>query len=72
MNPPTTEQIRAARKLAGQTQKQAAQVVYRAAFQRWQEWETGTHRMDPAVFELYLIKTGQLKTSQLSVCSGSE
>jgi len=29
-------------------------LVYRSAAQRWQEWEAGTHRMDPAVFELYL------------------
>ena len=59
MQSPTPNQIKLARQAAGHTQKKAADLVYRSAAQRWQEWEAGTHRMDPAVFELYLIKTGQ-------------
>jgi len=59
MHHPTPEQIKLARQAAGHDQKKAAQTVHRAAQQRWSEWEAGVHRMDPAIFELYLIKTGQ-------------
>ena len=59
VEPPSPASIKEARKKAGHTYDEAASVVYRAAPQRWAEWETGRHRMDPAVFELYLIKTGQ-------------
>ena len=57
---PTPEQIRAARLQTGQTQAQAAAMVYRPDSARWREWERGapTGRViDPAVWELYLIKS---------------
>jgi len=60
IKPPTTANIRAARMNAKHTQQQAAEVVYRAADSRWREWESGRHRMDMAVWELYLIKTNQI------------
>jgi len=61
MNHPTPEQIKQARLDAGHTQKQAAETVHRADSARWREWESGRFRMDKAVWELYLIKTGQTK-----------
>ena len=67
MQSPTPKEIRQARAAANHTQKKAAQVVHRAAAQRWGEWETGTHRMDPAVFELYLLKTGQKHIANVSL-----
>lgn len=44
-----------ARQQAGHTQTQAAAMVYRK-LRTWQDWEGGKP-IDPAVFELYLIKT---------------
>lgn len=58
---PTSALIREARLNAKHTQKTAAETVYRAADSRWREWESGRHRMDMAVWELYLIKTNQLQ-----------
>ena len=59
---PTPAKILAARKAAGHTQQQAAETVHRADSARWREWESGRHRMDPAVWELYLIKTGHTQS----------
>ena len=56
---PSKEQIKAARVAAGLTQEQAAAVVYRNSLTRWSEWETGMVPMQPAVWELFLFKTGQ-------------
>lgn len=58
MTKPTKEQIRAARKTANLTQAAAGAMVYHAR-RAWQDWELGNRAMDPAVFELFLIKTGQ-------------
>jgi hypothetical protein len=59
--PPRPEDIRAARLHCGQTQAAAAALVYRMDSARWREWErpgaTG-RTIDPAVWELYLIKSG--------------
>lgn len=57
MTIPTPEQIKAARLAAGHTQQQAAETVHRTDSARWREWESGRHRMDAAVWELYQIKT---------------
>lgn len=54
----TPAQVRAAREAAGHTQSQAAALVYRR-LRTWQDWEGGKP-IDPAVFELYLIRTGQI------------
>lgn len=54
--------VRAARQAAGHTQEQAAAVIYRK-WRTWQDWETGVTRPDPALVELYLIKTGQKSPS---------
>lgn len=56
LSPPSPERVRAARAKAGHTQAQAATVVH-STVRRWREWETGDHRMHPALWELYLIRT---------------
>ena len=56
---PTATEIKEARKLAGLTQQQAAELVHRADGARWREWEGGKYGIDLAVWELFLLKTGQ-------------
>lgn len=53
---PTPEQIREARRKAGQTQAQAGAAIY-ATRRTWQNWEAGERSMHPALFELYVLKT---------------
>jgi DNA (cytosine-5)-methyltransferase 1 len=55
----TPDRVRAARAAAGHTQSEAAALIYRTR-RAWQDWESGARNVDPAAFELYLIKTGQL------------
>ena len=57
---PTPEQIKEARKSLGFTQTQAAAVIYKKLL-AWQRYESGERNMDPALYELFLLKTGQLK-----------
>ncbi len=45
---------------AALTQRQAAEIVH-AGLRTWQQWEGGDRRMHPALFELFLLKTGQIK-----------
>lgn len=61
---PTVLEIKEARGKSGLSQAAAAALVYRTT-RNWEQWEQGGEngrRMDPAIFELFLIKTGQLKT----------
>ena len=53
--PPTPEQIKQARSAAGQTQQQAAALVY-VDGRAWRRWESGDRQMDAAHWELYQIK----------------
>lgn len=53
--PPTPEQVRALRDRAGLTQRAMARLVHTTE-RRWREWEAGTHRMMPGLFELAEIK----------------
>ena len=53
------EEIKAARKKAGLTQKKAGAVVHSPSYRAWQDWESGVRKMHPAIFELFLLKTGQ-------------
>lgn len=57
--PPTPEQIKQARKQAGFTQKQAAELVHASSYRTWQDWERGERNMGGAEWELFLIKTDQ-------------
>lgn len=56
---PTPESIRAARERAGLTQAQAAALVH-STLRAWQRYEAGERRMHPALWELFLLKTGNL------------
>lgn len=52
---PSPADILAAREAAGLTQTAAAELVY-AGLRGWQEWEAGTRRMHPGLWELFVIK----------------
>ncbi len=49
--------IRAAREAAGLTQTAAADLVH-GSLAAWQQWEAGTRRMHPGLWELFRIKVG--------------
>lgn len=58
---PAPEEIKTARESVHLTQGQAAALIYRTA-RNWQQWEGGERRMDPALWELFLLKaTHQLQ-----------
>jgi len=67
---PTGEQIEAARLAAGLTQQQAAELVHRKDSARWREWSSERHAIDPAVWELFLIKSGQRKVPRFAPQKG--
>lgn len=56
---PTPAAILQAREAAGLSQAEAGALIY-AGLRSWQHWEWGTRRMHPAMFELFLKKTGQM------------
>jgi DNA-binding transcriptional regulator YiaG len=56
---PTPDQIREARKSAGLTQKQAADLVHANSVVHWNTWENGRAGMSRAAWHLFLILTGQ-------------
>lgn len=56
---PTAEQVSAARRAAGKTQAEAAEMVHLGHGSRWWEYEQGRRAIDLARWELFLIKTGQ-------------
>jgi predicted transcriptional regulator len=60
MNNPTPEQIKKSRLNAGLTQAQAAAVIHKKLL-AWQRYEAGDRGMDTALFELFLLKTGQME-----------
>ena len=60
MNNPTPEQIKQSRLNAGLTQAQAAAVIHKKLL-AWQRYEAGDRGMDTALFELFLMKTGQME-----------
>lgn len=64
--PPTPDEIAAARKavVPKLNQADAAGKVY-VAFRTWQEWEQGRRPMPAGLFELFQLKTGQVKLSDL-------
>lgn len=59
---PTPAEIRKAREAVEPplTQEAAAKKIYKSR-RAWENWEGGVRPMDPAHFELFLIKTGQLE-----------
>lgn len=60
MKAPTNDEVKTARDKAMLTQTQAAAVIH-ATLGGWQKWEAGTRHMHPAFWELFLIKTNQIK-----------
>lgn len=61
---PSITEIKAARAAAALSPAEAAAVVYRTQ-RNWEQWEevgtVNSRKMDPAIFELFLIKTRQLE-----------
>ena len=55
---PTPENLRTVRVDAELTQAQAAALVYLGDVARWSEYERGKRPIDPARWELFLIKVG--------------
>lgn len=55
---PAPEAIRQAREACGLTQTEAAALIYRTC-RNWQQWEAGDREMDPALWELFCLKTQQ-------------
>ena len=60
MNNPTPEQIKQSRLNAGLTQAQAAAVIHKKLL-TWQRYESGDRRMDCALYEFFMLKTGQVE-----------
>ena len=58
MKQPTPADVKSARISAGLTQKQAAGLIHKKLL-AWQRYESGDRSMDCALYELFLIKTGQ-------------
>ena len=56
---PHPESVRAARRSAGMTQAEAGELVYRTE-RNWQQWEGGERAMDPALWELFILKVNKL------------
>jgi putative transcriptional regulator len=55
---PEPSVIEGARRRAGLTQTQAAELVH-GSLRGWQQWEAGDRRMHPAFWELFLNKLGR-------------
>lgn len=56
---PTPAAILKARTKAELSQPQAAALVHLSHAIRWSEYERGVHNMSMAMWELFLLKTGQ-------------
>ena len=57
---PTTTEIKSARIESDMTQAEAADLVH-SDIRTWRRWENGERNMSPAVWELFRLKSGQLK-----------
>lgn len=62
---PTPEKVREAREELGLTLAEAAAVAGLGAHSRWAEYENGKKVPSPAVWELFLLRTGQHPTHRL-------
>jgi putative transcriptional regulator len=58
------EEVKAARSASGLTQAEAALVLY-TSIDNWQNWEQGRHLMSVAMYELFLLKTGQFTVREI-------
>lgn len=66
LTPPSPVQIKDARKTAGLTQAQAAAVVHAGGYRTWQDWERGETPMQTGLWELFMLKTGQIQLVEAS------
>lgn len=64
---PTPEEIISARKAAGLTQTAAGGMVHTTC-RVWQQWEAGERRMHPGFWELFLIKSNQIRENGVREC----
>jgi putative transcriptional regulator len=62
MTRPTPAQVLAARKAAGMTQTEAAEIVY-SSLRAWQQWEAGDRSMHPAIWQWWLHRTAARRRS---------
>lgn len=53
---PTAKQVKSLREKCGLTQTQAANMIYKT-LRIWQKYEKGQTPMDPALWELFQLKT---------------
>lgn len=53
---PSASDVKEARIALGFSAKEAASIVYRTT-RNWQQWESGERKMDPALWELFNLKT---------------
>ena len=60
MKSPNSQEIKKARNAVKLTQQQSANVVF-AAVRIWRYYEAGQRKMPPAIWELFMLKTGQTK-----------
>ena len=60
---PTGDMLKTARDSVGHSQRAAAETVYRAQ-RGWQDMELGNRPVDPAILDLYLWRTGQIKAGE--------
>lgn len=64
--PPTPLEVRAARATAGVTQEAASALIYQFSSANWRAYEAGRIKIHPSSWELFLLKTGQHPTLQLT------
>ena len=60
MKQPTPADVKSARIAAGLTQTRAAAVIHKKLL-AWQRYESGDRSMDCALYELFMLKTGQVE-----------
>lgn len=65
MKQPTPADVKSARAAVGLTQTQAAALIYKKLL-AWQRYESGNRSMDVALYELFMLKTGQIDIGQFT------
>lgn len=66
----TPDEIKQARHAAGHTQAKAAHLA-RVSVVTWKQYESGERKPSDAVWELYLLESGQHPTRQIVDKAGS-
>jgi putative transcriptional regulator len=71
MQSPTPEMIKKARKIAGLSARQAAELIH-CTVNAWQKWEADDREMHPAFWDLFLIKTHMRNFPDVERCRQGE